>query len=237
MSDHIIAGMATIRGRERTLAMAVRSLTSQVHRLYVYLNDHPSPPAFLLRDPKVVTVVGRESGGDLGANGKFAFTRSSDHGIYLSVDDDIVYPSDYAARMSARVRRAPGPLVVCVHGMRYPTSTPAHYHIGSIIHGFDHALSSETPIHMPGTGTCAFDLAFFQPTPSDMPSKPSGELEFAILLQRRRIPCVAIPRRHNWLRDPFIPQSYSLWNNRALWEEERATLMHQVKVWETFQER
>src|SRR5690606_25986430 len=110
----VYAGMATIPSRVEALDVAVASIYDQVDRLFVYLNNYDEIPLFLKRDK--ISVFTSQQFGDIKDTGKFFGLTRVQRGIYLSLDDDIQYPPDYAQVMKNHVVRFKNKCVVGVHG-------------------------------------------------------------------------------------------------------------------------
>ena len=107
--------MATMPSRLDNLPRAVGSIVDQVDRFYVFLDGHTSMPD-CLRHEKIITIRASEHQRRLGSSGKFlGLTREADPCVYLSVDDDILYPRDYVDRLVAALVSFNGRVVVGFH--------------------------------------------------------------------------------------------------------------------------
>ena len=81
----ITANLATIKARGLELMKVVDSLVDQVDLVRIYANDYEPK----IDHPKVQVTTGE----DMTDNGKFFWLPES-KGIYLSCDDDIIYPPE-----------------------------------------------------------------------------------------------------------------------------------------------
>ncbi|KAI9007789.1 hypothetical protein DFJ74DRAFT_712030 [Hyaloraphidium curvatum] len=119
----VVGCSATHPGRADTFRRAVESWAPQVDRGFVYLNLHSEVPAWLAEyAPKVVAVLPGNSSArpwNLRDGAKFHCLSAGlapQDAYVLSLDDDIVYPKDYALRMVAAVDRHGRKAVVGTYG-------------------------------------------------------------------------------------------------------------------------
>src|SRR5690606_1026085 len=128
------------------------SIVDQVDRLYVYLNGYESVPAYLNSDK--ITVYRSDDHGDIADNGKFFGLRNHRSGVFFAMDDDLVYPQDYVARMIEALDSIDHAGVVGVHGVFYP-SAPSSFLQRKLVH-YEAANPHLRPVSLLGTGTIAF---------------------------------------------------------------------------------
>lgn len=111
----IVAGMATMPGRSHSAPRAIASLLPQVDRLWLLLDGFDRVPDFA-RDPRITCQFGRDHGG-LKAEGKYlGLALDRDATVYVSADDDLLYPPGYVARMARLCRLLPGKVAAGCHG-------------------------------------------------------------------------------------------------------------------------
>ena len=106
--------VASIPQREAGLEQVLASLGPQCDKLYVCLNDYAYVPRFVADNPKVeyVHLVDKDTISD---HGKFLWNDRI-HGYHLTVDDDILYPSDYVQHTLEQVEYYERRAVVGYHG-------------------------------------------------------------------------------------------------------------------------
>jgi len=117
----ITASLATIPGREHSLAQAVNSLLPQVDRVNVFLNGHNTKPVF--ENSEYICF-------EFGNNGwrdtaKFWWTDELD-GHHLICDDDTLYPADFAERLTKAADMLQS--AVGVMGRSYPPGKIKSYY-------------------------------------------------------------------------------------------------------------
>ncbi|WP_394155570.1 hypothetical protein [Loktanella salsilacus] len=196
--DAIYAGIASIPRRAANLRLVIDCLYNQIETFFVYLNDYESVPDWL-DDPKVV-VFRSQDYQDLNATGKVFFAGVVDKGYFLTLDDDFIYPGDYAARMAGTIARYDNRVAACVHGSIFPPD-PAYYYMRSAIYQYQGPLARDRFVCLPGTGSFGvkagtMDLSLDQFLPQVM-----VDLACAILCRRSGVPLVSIARPNLWMQN------------------------------------
>ncbi|RNF35514.1 hypothetical protein [Paracoccus methylarcula] len=97
----IRAHMATFPVRREIMMAVVERIAPQVDRMFICLNEYDEIPAELGQFGNVEAMIPDRDLKDLG---KFAFEAGPDD-IVFTVDDDILYPSDYVANTLALAER------------------------------------------------------------------------------------------------------------------------------------
>lgn len=193
MTAPVLAALASIPSRADFLERVLGSLRPQVDRLCVYLNGYRSVPAIVreLADEHVVDPV------NAGAERKFHWA-GQHQGLYLSCDDDIVYPPDYAATMLAAA--GDGRQIVTAHGRCY-LGRPSHVREvepGSI--GLFHKrVDASRPINHGGTGVMGWDTRRVA-VPAVWPLRNIADMQLAIWAQLERVPLWLVAHQAHWLR-------------------------------------
>lgn len=200
-TDRIVAGMATVKGNEVAMQVAVTSLLHQVDHLYLYLNHYETVPDCLARFDGRITCILDTEGTSLGDAGKFAGVTQEPHAIFLTCDDDIAYPSDYVMRMAQELAVRGGSEAIGVHASILMQPAQRYYDNKTryVLH-FEQALLRRRRVHVLGTGTVAFHTDLIAPRLSDFPSPNMADLWFTLWLQARDTPLIAAPRPAGWLQ-------------------------------------
>lgn len=111
----IVAGMATMPSRIHTAPRAIASILPQVDRLWLCLDGFDSVPNFA-NHPKIFCEFSRDHGG-LRAEGKFLGLALDEKAeVYVSADDDLLYPKNYVRRLTFLSRSLPGSVAAGCHG-------------------------------------------------------------------------------------------------------------------------
>jgi hypothetical protein len=220
MSDPIIVAMASFPPRKAGMLRAVADLLPQCDVLRLYLNGYSERPPELPNDAKLdVILAGPEcTAPDVGSHGKFHWL-GAEAGYYLSVDDDILYPPDYAKYLVEAVDRYQRKAIVGLHGgvyrIRNGAPMPARNLAkdNRVLYGYDHAISRDIGVHILGAGVMASYPQALGLT-RDVCTGPihSGDDEdIAVWAQRTHTPLIRLrgankwilPNPKEWIKDPL----------------------------------
>ena len=176
--------------------MVIERLLPQARRIGVYLNGYDEIPAFL--DHRRIIVARSQSYGDLRDNGKFFFLDQSESRYYATIDDDILYPTDYLKRLAGFLGSAGGLAAVGVHGAIYPYPIIDMFRSRYLLH-FEDPLSHVIPVHFLGTGTTMIDQAEWDLEFAEFGEPGMADVWFAAAASRRKARQFAVRRRRRWL--------------------------------------
>jgi len=212
--DKVIGGIASHAAREQFLKVTIDSIIDQFDEIYVYLNDYEKIPEFLHHE-KITPLMAPK--GDLKALGKFYKAREV-KGYYLSMDDDIKYPSDYVSCLKNEIDLHYRKAVLGVHATiyhRHPVKSYYRDRNRKIFYCYD-GLNRTQPVHMLGTGTMAFHtdtLKFDWEEFKDQ--KNMLDPQMCRLLQSKSIPQITISRANAWIQEQRGSQDYAIWKGVA----------------------
>ena len=138
----IIVGIATFKGREKTLQKTIQSLKGQVTDIWVYDNEHPD----LI---------------DLADNGKFfKLSQIKEPCYFLTCDDDIIYPPTYVDDMVEAIDKHK--CIVTHHGRILKKKNVPYYTGHTPFHCMKRNLK-ELYIDVAGTGVTGWHTSYFHP--------------------------------------------------------------------------
>jgi hypothetical protein len=190
-----LVAVATTPERVDLLPKSLGSLRTQCDRLHVYLNGHVEVPLCVLE--LADTYVRSDVNG--GADRKFHWAHEHD-GIYLSCDDDFIYPPDYVARMAGCVMHFQGRAFATVHGRTYP---PHPKNAGDQLLGRAASLSHRVLhgrwVNHAGTGVLAWDATKIK-VPLGYPVINRTDVQLSAWANREGIPIWVVPHAPGWLR-------------------------------------
>ncbi len=195
----IYAGMATVAGNEIAMRAAVNSLLPQIDRMFLYLNGFKEAPEFVRSHPKITYFID-EDGKQYGDAGKFWGLEQVSDALYITCDDDIIYPDDFVERMIAELASTGGRSVVSVHGSIILQPATTYYAEGNrAVFHFQQGLLRRRLVHVPASGTSMFHSSVITMKLSDFRHPNMADIWLCEFLQRNRIPGYVVPRRQNWL--------------------------------------
>lgn len=211
MSEHVLAGLASLPGRESSLEQVVDAIAPQVEQLHVSLNGHHRVPSFLGRHPNVFPTLRPSNGGDAE---KFAAVDEWD-GLVVTVDDDIAYPPDYVGRLVDGLDRHRGSLV-SFHGGTTAGWNGSHG-AASVkkIRCLGALDADDVDVNVLGTGTLAWHTDLVPIFRDVFRNANMADVHLAAHAHRFGIPMAALAHSEGWLRDiqPAGPSIYE--SNRA----------------------
>ncbi len=199
----VVACLCSIPERTDSLQKTMQSLDNQVDKFHLYLDRYDGIPDFVYSFCSKVEVVLSKDKPGLRDNGKFyPFTSITYPCYYLTVDDDIIYPPDYAITLINKIERYHRQAVIGVHGILLPEKAEQYFGGYRKVLFFSKELRHDQLVNAIGTGAAAFhsdllkgmDLRHF-PTPG------MADLHLAAFCKKRGIPMVAIARPDAWIQE------------------------------------
>ena len=186
-------GIASIPARKSTLLPTLTSLTGQVDEIYVSLNGYDEiPPEMTIFDN--VTLQISENIGD---RAKFKFLEEFE-GVYITCDDDIVYPPYYVKSLLFYLSKYNYEVCVGWHGAILSDFFVDYYSPASRkVSTFGSLQAYEKFVNILGTGCLAFHTDCISP-PMKIFKKPNiADVYFAIYAQKKKIPLLFVPHMAN----------------------------------------
>jgi hypothetical protein len=197
----VTAAMATYPAREHIICDAIDSIISQVDKLYIYLNNYEKVPSCILNHEffnKIDYILDPKS--NLRASAKFMWLDSV-KGYHLTLDDDIIYPENYVAKLIECSKNHDDEALIGVHGSIFNEKVSDASKCRKEIFNFQESLDAEHKTHMIGSGTALFS--------NKIASKINAQRLFdhplandellAIIMKELSIDSYAVPRGKLWL--------------------------------------
>lgn len=219
-----VATIATMPSRAETFQKVLPVIHAQVEHVFVYLDGHGRPPAFLEHFDRV-TVHRAEDLGDLHSDSRFlCLQHLTAPTVVVIVDDDIIYPQDYVDRLVEVLQRFDGQAIVGVHGRIF---APPHksYVKNAFCYHFANQLPQSLHVHELGTGTSAFVSSRFAVNPREWERHDMADIVVAVEAQRRGVARIAVARPAGWLKPWEEYQRDSLWSKTLIDDSEQSRLM------------
>lgn len=222
MGENVIGSMASFPPRRAQLEQAVESVYPQVDELHVYLNGYDSVPAFLNK-PRIR--IYPQPFGNLMEVGKF-FGPAEVDGYVLLLDDDIVYPDNYATRMLTAVELEGRSALVGVHGITYSRSRPSLID-DRFLCDFRQACSGGL-VDALGTGTVAYHTDTIRFDIDDFKVRGFADLWMAQKCWARGIEMRSVARPKSWLRALETERSSRLYQANKQNRQESEAIFREV---------
>lgn len=208
----IVAGMATMPSRMHTAPRAIYSLLGQVDRLWLCLDGFETVPDFASH-PKIIHQHGADHGG-LKAEGKFLGLALDQHAtIYVSADDDMIYPSGFVRHLYRICRLHHRPVAVGTHGSVFKSK------INSYVKDRNVTLSRRSQ-YIPwkkvdvlatnGTVHIVDDLKF---DCREWTYRNQVDLNFLQEAKAQNVELATVMRRRNWVLGQETRQEHSIYSS------------------------
>ncbi len=208
----LIAGMATMPTRETTAPIALCSVASQFDRLFLVLNGFREIPGWAQID-NVVPIL-PEDGRDYGAAGKLLGLDKIEKGsrtLYFCVDDDILYPRDFAKRvadLAMKKRNA----IVGVHGSIIQRPFLAWKHDREVF-WLRRRLWRARQVDVVATCGCAFFTDALVINHSKWPEQYKNAVDLYLAIQARQqgVDAWIVSRKNDWMTELESMQADSIY--------------------------
>lgn len=192
--------MASIPERVYALEESVASILPQCDELNIYLNNWKEVPAYL-KHPKIKVFKSQDEVGDLGDVGKFYCCESWKKAYIFTVDDKLIYPSDYTQKMIVCIEKYNRKAVISCHGRMIKKNCFSYYHDPLKQFNAVGNVTRDEFVHEMGTGVMAFHTDTIAPglTLEAFPYKNMTDILMGMELQRRKIPMVIMAHQAYWI--------------------------------------
>jgi hypothetical protein len=185
----IVAQIATIPGREKTLQIAIDSLFMQVDKVRIYPNS-------------------------ISDGLKFSNLKEfKDNDIIFICDDDICYPADFVETMMQYLRYG---VVVTIMG-KIMKSRPIQSYCRDELFCAKTFEENKELVQVEVPGTCG--MAFYKSTCRDLDhtwfKSMNSDIWMAKYCKENKIPCYVIPHPADWVKNlmPLLPpDSPNVWD-------------------------
>lgn len=200
-SDKITYHMATMYSRRDILKDCVNSILPQCDELHIYLNGYPKEVPQFLNQAKIKLHHPDDCAGDIGDVGKF-WDLESWTGYNFTVDDKIIYPPDYTERTIEKIEQYNRKAIVSYHGriMHLDRYAVSYYKDFQMVIDFQKHLSSDTQIHIPGTGVQAFHASAMATGLEIFEYINMSDIFIAKHCNENNIPVMALTHPRGWIK-------------------------------------
>jgi len=197
--EKIICGVATVKGREEALKETVNSIINQVDKLIIYQNGYKEIFDFLKND-KIEVYSSIETGIDMGDAGKFYKLSEYKNNYYFSIDDDLIYPSDYVKVSLENLINYKNEIIVTYHGRTLLENAKSYYKDAKIKHKCLDTVNYYDFVHFGGTGVMAFHTSFVKINFNYFKHPNMADIWVGLFARENNIPILVIPHTSNWIK-------------------------------------
>lgn len=199
----VTANIATYPARMEQLKKMLPTIINQFDEIRICLNQYNAAPLFLKHD-KIKVVIPTENYTD---NGKFVFLQiANPNELYCTLDDDILYPSDYRETLERAIKIYPDS-VLTFHGRVLKGKFDKYYKAPHKVYRCLGSVKYDFTVDVCGTGVSAFIPFEGAEFVADSQIKKMSDVIFSLHCahQKKRIICLA----HNigWFKPIEVEQS------------------------------
>lgn len=201
----IVCGIASIPSRFSQLINTVNSLLPQVDKINLSLNNYTAIPQELIH-PKIEIEI--TQGTD---EQKF---RKVEGDIYLSVDDDLVFPYNYVAvirnafeeidRMNFHLSALNSEIAIPIltfHGRSFDIlPINSYYKSKSRRYRCLDKVAQDMPVQIGGTGCMAFITSTFSLTLKDFQYRYMADIQVALKARREGKKIICLAHESDWIK-------------------------------------
>jgi glycosyltransferase involved in cell wall biosynthesis len=213
--DLVVCGVATLPERQQALKDTVESMLPQVDKLIVYQNGYKERFDFLNYD-KIEVVSSLDTKIDMGDAGKFYGLNSYKNCYYFSIDDDLIYPSDYVSTLLKTLKKYDLRIIATCHGRVLKQNPESYYKASKLVHRCLGNVESEEFVHFGGTGVMAFHTSIVKINFNYFKTANMADIWMGLYARENNIPIMVIPHKAGWIlhSDKFDP-------NNTIYEEHK----------------
>lgn len=228
--DRVTASMATMPGRESSLMSVVESIIHQVDELRIYANNLTRKNIHL-HHKKVKWFYSKDHLGDLGDVGKF-YQCEDISGYHFTIDDDLIYPSDYVYTMIEAIERYGRKCVISAHGRIFPTGPVRSYYKGAM-QQFSclRNVSQDVYAHVVGTGVLAYHTDTLKVPFGIFEASNMADIWFSRHCQQKGIPRMIIKHQGGWIKDSQTYDQFSSIYFHNVYDESLQTRIMNTCQW------
>ncbi|EYD77946.1 hypothetical protein Rumeso_00407 [Rubellimicrobium mesophilum DSM 19309] len=192
-----VGTMTSFPARRESLKATLVTILPQLDELMLYLNGYDEVPDFA-EDPKIRVTLGGATGGDLWDNRKYCSFPKGGDAYVLVLDDNLIYPPDYAAWMIHYVEMLGRTCVVGAHGAIFPEQDHGDVKERPASHFQDHHPGQF--VDVVSTGSAVWHNSTLQLSLNDFGGPGICDARLAEAAARQEVPLFCVPRPRDWLQ-------------------------------------
>jgi len=220
-----IFNVATYK-RDEFLLKTIDSIYNQADEINIALNSHTQIPPKLQNDSKINCFITDNSIGD-----GFKFYRLKDsNGYYFTVDDDLIYPSEYADFMIEKYNYYNRQYIMTLHGrtfFQYPVQSyyrsPCHSNrcLGTVL--------NDVYVHFGGTGVMMFHTDLLKFNYNDIKYPNMADIWLAKFAAEKNIKIVCLAHNQGYLGYQAEVGKNTIWDMFAYNDKLQTELANTIK--------
>ena len=197
MSALRVFSLASIPERYENLTHIIPDILAQADVLHIHWVGYKTPVSNAWQDPNIIHHTWAKAGSQI----RFQPYALYSNAYFFSIDDDILYPPNYAEKMIAAMQQYKNKVVCCLHGNNINLVKRSQFYTKDRKNiNFKNALGANRRILIPGTGTTCFYTPHMKINFQDYVEYNMSDVYTGCFLAKQHIPVVAIQREAMWLK-------------------------------------
>lgn len=238
VKHYAAAGLATFSKRVEHVNDTIKSIINQVDVLYVYINDMDYVPKHLIKDKKIIYILGVKTKGDLGDIGKFYGSLiDKEYDFYFTLDDDIIYPKNYVETYLSKFELYGKECIITSHGRNFfNDKIKSYYNDKHTKVMFNGNNNKDIVVQFPGTGVSCYHRDTIRTiNPDNFISKNMTDVYVGVGANINKIPAICIEHKANWLVSNDVNVIDPIYKKYKVKDNKQTTLVNSVKKYERFE--
>lgn len=205
MSDKIIVNVSSYQ-RINSLIESLKSIYDQCDEINVCLNNHSGDIPNFLFSPKINLTFTDNSKGDAF---KFLYLDSSD-GYFLTIDDDLIYPSNYIEFMIGNCKKYNNKKIITLHGRNF-SKFPISSYYKSATERFQclGEVKKDVRVQFGGTGVMCFHTSLIKTNIDYFLYPNMVDIWIGKLAKDNNIEIICLEHRPGYIKE--IPQETTIY--------------------------
>lgn len=197
--DPVTVSLATIPERQDALHDVLRSLLSQkVDTINVYLNNYPRDWVARVDDSRIRWLWSQDLAGDLADSGKF-YCADEIHGYHLTCDDDLIYPTNYVARLIHAIEDYQRQAVISFHGCVVDAPISGYYRSRQRVYPCLGDVPDDRFVNVAGTGVMGYHTDTVRVHVEQFRKPFMADIWMGIICQQQQVPQVVRAHPKHWI--------------------------------------
>ncbi len=221
--------------RIEALKEVVPRILPQCDEFNIYCNHYESVPEFL-KHPKINVFLSKDHFGDLGDVGKFYKCDTWKEGYIFTVDDKLLYPSNYVQRSIEEIEKYKRQIIVGWHArIFWDRPSTSYYYDAKLFRGILMGFPNDIWCHEIGTGGLCFYVSTLPEISLDIfPRINMSDIYFSIWLQKHKIPMLNPRRKEFWIK--FSQKHDDSYSIHAVWNKKEQLMTETINSikWKIF---
>jgi hypothetical protein len=208
----IVFSLNSIFVRVKNLEIVISKLISQCDKLYLNLIDYPPNyylPKSILKEQKIEIELLQNSGSE---SRFLKYNQCDDDSFFFPVDDDILYPNDYALYMIKKMYQY-NKTICCVHAKNIDINQNKNFYTKNVeFFIFNQGLEKDIRVMIPGVGTSCIYKKDLSLSLENFRIKNMTDPYIAVFANQQNINIVCVERDKNWLQS-YNTGGSTIWGN------------------------